>query len=372
MKLLHTADLHLGKILHNINLLEDQRHALGQILEMVQREQTDCVLISGDVYQNSVPSAEAQELFSTFLEQLVALHQQVFVISGNHDSGTRIRYLSPLVRQVGIHLAQRFQGTLQPIELRDEFGPITFHLLPFVRLRKIRTFYPEESLQTLEDGIRTVLAHSPMNPNQRNVLLCHQTVFGAIPCESEEQIIGTVEAVHATLFEGFDYVAMGHIHIPQNAGKATIRYAGTPLPYSFSEIKTEKNVTIVELGEKGQTEIRTLPILPLHPMEEKTGSFEEMLSAPSSENYLALYLTDRALPFDAGHQLRQHYPNLMKSIVIGRNSLGEEISLEPEMENKSLTDLYQDFCKLQGFNEPTEEELLLLEELLKKHGEESL
>ena len=263
MKLMHLSDLHLGKRLNEFSLMEDQEYILNQILNIAQEQQPDGVLIAGDVYDKAIPSAEAVSLFDDFLYRLSQRRLPVFVISGNHDSAERIAFGSRLLDASGVHLSPVYSGQVAPITLWDEFGPVHFWLLPFLKPIHVRRFYPEEPTDTYSQAMSAAVSHLALNPEERNVLITHQFVTGASRSDSEELSVGGADHVDADIFQDFDYVALGHLHRPQNCGSAHIRYCGTPLKYSFSEAKDEKSVTIAELREKGSLTVSTIPLKPL-------------------------------------------------------------------------------------------------------------
>ena len=234
MKLIHLSDLHLGKRVGEVSMLEDQAYILDRVLDIVDGAGPDALLIAGDVYDKSVPSAEAVTLFDDFLCRLARRKLPVLVISGNHDSPERLAFGARLMEGAGVHLSPVYDGNITPITLTDEHGPVDFWLLPFLKPAHVQRFYPEETIDSCTDAVETAIAHMDIDPGRRNVLLCHQFVTGAATCESEELSVGGTDNVDAAAFNGFDYVALGHLHGPQNVGSGRIRYCGTPLKYSFS------------------------------------------------------------------------------------------------------------------------------------------
>ncbi len=317
MKLIHLSDLHIGKRVNEVSMIEEQAYILSQILDIIDAEQPGAVLISGDVYDKSVPSAEAVTLFDDFLCRLAQRKQQVFIISGNHDSAERLAFGGRLLDDKGIHLSPVYDGTVTAIALTDEHGPVDFWLLPFVKPAHVKRFYPEEEIGSYTDALRAAIARMDLDPSRRNVLLTHQFVTGSVSCESEEISVGGSDNVDATVFDAFDYVALGHIHGPQNIGSEKIRYCGTPLKYSFSEAGHKKSVTVVQLGKKGQLTLHTVPLVPRHDMREIRGSYEEVTARSFYENtpvedYLHIILTDEEDVPEAVARLRVIYPNLMK------------------------------------------------------------
>ena len=317
MKLIHLSDLHIGKRVNEVSMIAEQVYILNRILAAIDAEQPDAVLIAGDVYDKSVPSAEAVTLFDDFLCHLAEKNQQVFIISGNHDSAERLAFGGRLMESKGIHLSPVYDGNIAPITLTDEHGEVHFWLLPFLKPAHVKRFYPDEGIESYTDACRVAVEKMGIDATRRNVILVHQFVTGSSTCDSEEISVGGTDNVDAEVFAGFDYVALGHIHGPQNIGSERIRYCGTPLKYSFSEAKHEKSITVVELGQKGSFELRTIPLTPLHDMREIRGSYEEVTAKSfyahtAVEDYLHITLTDEEDVPEAMARLRVIYPNLMK------------------------------------------------------------
>lgn len=374
MKLIHLSDLHLGKRLNEFSLGEDQEYILNQILEIVEAERPDALLIAGDVYDKAIPSVEAVALFDEFLVRLSGLRLHIFVISGNHDSPERIAFASRLLDASGIHLSPVYSGSVEPIRLEDDFGPVNFYLLPFVKPIHVRRFFPEEPADTYSQALATAVGHMHLDENQRNILLTHQFVTGASRSDSEEISVGGADNVDSAVFEAFDYVALGHLHRPQHCGSRKIRYCGTPLQYSFSEAGEEKSLTVVELKEKGSLSIRTLPLKPLHELVELRGSFEELTT--KSENaawrdaYVHLTLTDEEDIPDAAAKLRLIYRGLMKlDYDNARTRSNAEITGAQVQRSRSPLELFADFYELQNNRPMTAEQLVFLEELIARTEE---
>lgn len=317
MKLIHLSDLHIGKRVNEVSMIGEQEYILSQILEIVDAEAPAAVLISGDVYDKSIPSAEAVALFDDFLCRLAERRISVFIISGNHDCPERLAFGGRLMEDRGIHLSPVYNGTVSPITLADAHGNVQFWLLPFLKPAHVKRFYPDAEIETYTDAVHTAIKQMGVDPAQRNVLLTHQFVTGSSTCESEEISVGGADNVDAAVFDGFDYVALGHIHGPQNIGSERIRYCGTPLKYSFSESGHQKSVTVAELGKKGEFCLHTVPLIPKHDMREIRGSYEEVTAksfydGTPVDDYLHITLTDEEDVPEAMARLRVIYPNLMK------------------------------------------------------------
>ena len=376
MKLIHLSDLHLGKRLNEFSLGEDQEYILNQILQIVEAEQPDAVVIAGDVYDKAIPSVEAVSLFDEILIRLAALHTHIFVISGNHDSPERIAFGSRLLEETGIHLSPVYSGSVEPVTLEDEFGPVDFYLLPFVKPIHVRRFFPEDPTDTYTQALSTAVGHMNLDEHRRNVLVTHQFVTGASRSDSEEISVGGADNVDSAVFDAFDYVALGHIHSPQHCGSEKIRYCGTPLKYSFSEAKDTKSVTVAELKEKGNLVIRTVPLKPLRELVELRGTFEELTDRHFYENttwtrdYVRLTLTDEEDIPDAVGKLRLIYRNLMKlDYDNARTRSNAEITGAQAQDTRSPLEMFASFYELQNNRPMTAEQLVFLEELIARTEE---
>ena len=354
MKFIHLSDLHLGKRVYDFNLTEDQKYILKEILKVIDTENPDAVLIAGDIYDKSIPSTEAVELLDEFLYQLSGRDLQVFLISGNHDSPERLAFASRLISRTGIHLSPVYNGAVEPIVLTDEFGPVNVYLLPFVKPVHVRRFFPDENIESYNDALRTVVEALDIDRSERNILVTHQFVTGAIRSDSEEISVGGTDNVDAAVFDGFDYVALGHIHGPQNIGSERIRYCGTPLKYSFSEAKHEKSVTVIDIADKESISVRTVPLHPLRDMREIEGTYEELTYRPNYEgtktdDYIHITLTDEEDIPDAIGKLRLIYPNLMSlDYNNSRTRSAGMLSDLEELQNKSPLVLFEEFYEQQN------------------------
>ena len=362
MKLIHLSDLHLGKRLREYSLMEDQAFILEKILRVVDDERPDGVVIAGDVYDKSVPSAEAVALFDRFLSDLADRGQPVFVISGNHDSAERISYGRNIMNRSGVYLSAVFGGIVDPVVLKDAYGPVHVYLLPFIKPANVRAAYPDEEIASYTDAVRAAVARMNVDPAVRSVLVTHQFVTGAERSESETVSVGGSDNVDASVFAPFDYVALGHIHRPQNCGSPRVRYCGTPLKYSFSEVQDEKSVTVAELGPKGHLTVRTVPLIPLRDMVDIRGSYDEITLRSFYENtswrtdYVRITLTDEEDIPNVGDKLRTIYSNWMQILYDNRRTRSDSTvtGAENGMERSPLQ-LFADFYELQN-NGPMSEE----------------
>lgn len=349
MKFLHLADLHLGKRLNDFSFLEDQVRLLCQVEEIARSERADAVLIAGDVYQKASPQSEAMAAFDQFITRLKEMGLAVFVISGNHDSAQRISYFSSLLKNSGVYVSEAFDGHLQQVTLQDEHGKLVVSLLPFLKPIQLRRFYPDEKIETYQDAVQAVLRHSPVDTAKRNVLVCHQFITGAEISDSEEKTVGGLDNIDAAVFADFDYVALGHIHKPQQCARETLRYAGSLMKYSFSEVNQKKTVAVVEMGEKGETQVHTVPLNAPHDMRLVEGLMDDVLAMPYSEDYVWVTLRDELPPPDARVTVSTVFPNMMKfSVVNSKTKTDIDVLAREAMENKSLEELFSDFYRLQN------------------------
>lgn len=360
MKLIHLSDLHLGKRVNEISMLEDQEYILTQIIQIIDGEQPNAVLIAGDVYDKSVPSAEAVTLFDDFLCRLAKRNLPVLIISGNHDSPERLAFGGRLMEGAGVHLSPVYSGSVSPVTLSDQYGEVHFWLLSFIKPAHVRRFFPDETVESYTDAIRTAIRHMAVDTATRNLLLTHQFVTGAQTCESEELSVGGSDNVDASVFNCFDYVALGHLHGPQNIGSNRIRYCGTPLKYSFSEANHYKSVTVVELGAKGELQVHTVPLTPRHDLREISGTFAELTdrtysSTTAADDYLHIILTDEEDVPEALGRLRVIYPNIMRlSYDNTRTRSSQVIGSAEQVQSRSPLDLFEELYQIQN-NQPMSE-----------------
>lgn len=373
MKFLHISDLHIGKRVNEFSMIEDQKYILTQILHETEQEKPDGILISGDVYDRTIPTAEAVQVFDAFLTRLSEQKVPVFIISGNHDSAERLAFGSSLMGKSGIYFSKVYDGTVEKIPMQDAYGTVWIYLLPFLRPSTVRHALPEraEEVQSAADAVRIALEQTKIDDEERNVLLVHQFVTGAKRCDAEELQVGDVDQIPAELFASFDYAALGHIHSPQKVGRETVRYCGAPLKYSFSEAGQEKSITVVELKEKGSVELRTIPLKPLHDLRKIRGTYLEVTAKSFYENsdcedYLQVTLTDEEDVPDGMAKLRTIYPNLMRLEYDNKRTRSNtEVRAAERVEEKSELELFQEFYELQNNQPMTEVQEQFVEELLR-------
>lgn len=373
MKLFHLSDLHIGKRVNEFSMIEDQKYILTQILYAADQEKPDGILISGDVYDRTIPTAEAVQVFDAFLTRLSEQKIPAFIISGNHDSAERLAFGSSLMGKSGIYFSKVYDRTVEKIPMQDAYGTVWIYLLPFLRPSTIRHALPEraEEVQSAADAVRIALEQTKIDEKERNVLLAHQFVTGAKRCDAEELQVGDVNQIPAELFASFEYVALGHIHSPQKVGRETVRYCGAPLKYSFSEAGQEKSITVVELKEKGSVDLRTIPLKPLHDLRKIRGTYLEVTAKSFYENrdcedYLQVTLTDEEDVPDGMAKLRTIYPNLMRLEYDNKRTRSNaEVRAAERVEEKSELELFQEFYELQNNQSMTEVQEQFVEELLR-------
>ena len=373
MKFLHLADLHLGKRVNGFSMLEDQAHILRQILAILDDEQPDGVLIAGDVYDKSVPSVEAVGLLDGFLTELRARGVPVLLISGNHDSPERLAFGGRVMDSCGIHISPVYDGALAPVTLHDEFGPVHVWLLPFVKPAHVRRWFPDADIESYTDAVAEAIAHMDIDTAARNVLVTHQFVTGGTRSGSEELSVGGTDNVDSGVFAPFDYVALGHLHGAQHIGRETIRYAGSPLKYSFSEARQHKSVTVVTLGEKGDVQVRTAALTPLRELREIRGSYDELTARSFYEHttyrsdYLHLLLTDEQDVFDAMSRLRTIYPYLMTlDYDNARTRAAGGMSVPAETERRTPLELFEALYQRQNHRPMSEVQRAYIAQLMEQ------
>lgn len=377
MKIMHLSDLHIGKKVNEYSMLQDQIYILKEILRIIDNEKVETVIIAGDVYDRSLPPNEALELFDEFLYQLSGRNVNVFVISGNHDSPERISYGGRMMTENKIFLSPVYDGNIKPITLNDDYGEVNFYLLPFVRPADIRRYFPDENIENYTDAVKVAIDNMNVDFNERNILVTHQFVTGAELSESEDIIVGGTDNVSGEVFDGFDYVALGHIHREQTVGKDNIRYCGTPLKYSFSEAKHIKSVTILDFNDKGNIEYSKIPLTPFRDMREIRGTYYELTlksnyESTNTEDYLHITLTDEEDIPDAIGKLRSIYPNIMKLDYDNLRTRGSgTVDAIENIESKSPFELFADLFKQQNNQDMSEEQEEIMRNLIDKIWEEN-
>lgn len=364
MKLLHISDLHIGKRVNEFSMLEDQKYILRQILAVADAQRADGVMIAGDIYDKPVPSAEAVQVFDWFLTELAERGRQVYAVSGNHDSAERIAFGAQLMSGRGVFVSPVYRGDTARFTVKDAYGELCIYLLPFIKPAVVR--HALEGAPDMEgipmpesyhDAVKLAIERMGVDSSRRNILIAHQFVTGAGRCDSEEVSVGGLDNVDADIFDAFDYVALGHIHSPQSLKRETVRYCGTPLKYSFSEAGQEKSVTVVELREKGNIVLSTVPLVPLHDLRKIRGTYLEVTAKSfyqdtDTEDYVQITLTDEEDIPDGLQKLRIIYPNLMRlEYDNSRTRQSRVIERAEEIEQKSELELFSEFYEMQN-NQP--------------------
>lgn len=381
MRLIHLSDLHIGKRVNEFSMLEDQEYILKEILGIIDDEQPDGVIIAGDVYDKSVPSEEAVKLLDSFLTSLAKRKLQVYIISGNHDSAAKLAFASSLIALSGIHISPVYDSAqiamigdrlVRPYKLEDGKGQmVNIYMLPFVKPAMVRAVFPDEAdyIKDYTDACRVAVEHMDVDEKVTNILVAHQFVTGAVRSESEENV-GGLDNVDVSVFDSFDYVALGHIHGPQKVGRETVRYCGTPLKYSLSEANHTKSVTVVDIPENKKIEIRTVPLVPMHELREVKGTFDELMDRRNYEgtavdDYLYVVLTDEDDVPDALGKLRTVYPNVMKlGYDNTRTRVTQTIDDGAVLEGKKPIDLFGELYEKQNNQEMSDEQRSFVQNII--------
>lgn len=379
---MHLADLHLGKRVNGFSMMEDQEYILNRILEIMEEEQPDGLLIAGDVYDKTIPPAEAVRLMDDFLTAVATKHVPVFLISGNHDSAERVAFGHQLMQGSGIWISPVYDGTIRHHTLEDRWGEVSIYLIPFLRPSVVRSFFPDVEIEDYTDALRTIIEDLQVDTSRRNVVLAHQfvTAAGALPetCDSEQLSVGGLDRVDGSVFSPFDYTALGHLHGPQRVGSETIRYAGSPLKYSFSELHQKKSVTVAELREKGEAEIRQIPLQPRREMIELRGTFEEILAEARKKgepqtDYYHMILTDETDVVDALSRLREYYPNIMLLDYDNRRTRSQkEVEQLDRVEERTPGELFAALYEQQNGQEMDSDRKEYLDGLIREIWEEQV
>ena len=374
MKFLHISDLHLGKRFSEFSLIEDQQYILYKIINCIDEQKPDALVIAGDVYDKNIPSVEAIKLFDEFLCKLAERKIQVYIISGNHDSAERMTCGASLMEASGIHFAKAYEGTVSCYTLQDKDGPVNLYLLPFIKPAVVKSVFPEEAdkINSYTDAVRLAVQKAAPDFNSRNVLVAHQFVTGSARCESEEISIGGQDDVDAAVFEGFDYVALGHLHGAQKAGGENIRYSGSPLKYSFSEVNHKKGGLMMELGAKGQIKIEPVLLEPKHDVRELKGTYEELTLRKNYENtatddYIHITLTDEEDVPEGFAKLQGIYKNLCKLDYDNtRTRTNATVDAAVDVERTSPLELFSEFFKIQNNKDLSEEQKSFVQNLIEE------
>lgn len=372
MRFLHTSDWHLGRLFHNVHLTEDQAHVLDQFVDLVRESKVDAVIIAGDVYDRAVPPAAAVELLDETLSKLVLdLKVPTIVIAGNHDGAERLGFGSRMLEERGLHIAGTLKQGLKAIPLADKHGPVQVVPIPFAPPEVVREWCQDEELRGHEAAMKSLIAHarSGLNKDQRQIAVAHAFVAGGEESDSERALsVGGSGQISSSLFEGFDYVALGHLHRPQNVGGDRIRYSGSLLKYSFSEIPHQKSVSLVEMDGRGAVQVEEVSLQPKRNVRSIQGSLQELLAAASEDeapdDYLLAILEDDEVLLNPMAKLRKHYPNVLHierphfgAATMGASKRGDHRKL-------STLELFGSFWKEAGKEEMGEAHRKVLADLI--------
>ncbi len=378
MKIMHLGDLHIGKSLGDFDLYEDQKYILEQILNLIEEKSVDVLLIAGDVYDKAIPGEKSVQLLDYFLKRLVETGIKTYMISGNHDSDERLNFGSSLFESNNIYINSKFNGILKKYSLYDEFGELNIYLLPFVKASQVQHFFPEEKIDSYDMAVRTIIKHSDFDACKRNILVAHQFVAGKDDPEiaGSEGLsvhnVGMVEKIGYGSLAEFDYVALGHIHSPQSVGLKHIRYCGSPLKYSLSEVNNNKSVPIITFKDKGEVLVEFAPLLPMRDIRHLRGNIKNLLDKKniSMENdFIYATLTDEDIVNDAMGIFREYYPNTVKIDYDNSHTKEiENVDITRITQNKTFDELIKDFYMQMYSCDMGEEELEIMNWAAKEAG----
>lgn len=374
MRLMHLSDLHLGRSILEQSLIEDQKYILDSIINIIKEKKVDAVLIAGDVYDKGIPSIEAVKLFNDFLNKLYKINLKVFIISGNHDSRDRLSFGNELFTLNDIYIEGKFNGVLRNVSFNDDYGNFNIYMLPFVKPADVRGYYADESIDSYNDMINCIIKNTVIDKKERNIIMVHQFVTASGEdverSDSESISLGGIDNVDVSNFSFFDYVAIGHIHRPQKLVKDTIRYAGSPLKYSFSEVNHNKSVPIVEFKEKGNVSIDLVPLVPIRDMIVIKGSLDELLSEEfyckiDVNSYVNAIITDNDYVMDAIGKVRSVYKNVLKIEYDNKRNNVCEVNFKKEnLKKLSEIDLFCNFYYKQNNIELSDEKLKIVNDII--------
>ena len=376
MKIMHLADLHIGKTILEQSLLEDQKYMLNQIINIIKQENVNIVLIAGDVFDRTVPSSEAVELLDDFLNSLIKeLKIKVFMISGNHDSKERLGFGNKIFEEEGLYIQTTYEGNIGKVTLEDEYGNLNIYMMPFIKPIEVSKYFDDE-IEDYDEAFSKIMDKEEINEKERNIILSHQFVTNAGKepdrCESETLSIGGTENIDVSHFDKFDYVALGHIHGPQKVGRDTIRYSGTMLKYSFSEVHHNKSVPIIEFKEKTNIDYKLVPLKPLRDMRVIEGPIEELLKKENYEgtnldDYIMAIVTNEEPIYDAIGQIRRIYPNTLRLDIKNsktQNEFGNNFSNVEKIRQKNELELFEEFFEFQNNVPLTDEQKDIVSEII--------
>ena len=372
MILAHISDLHLGKTLHNFSLIEDQDYILEQIAGILVEKKVDVLIIAGDIYDKNVAPEAGIRVLRKFLGRLVEARIKVLIISGNHDSAERLTFGGEFMTDKGIYFSKIYDGKIEPITFEDDFGPVNFYLLPFIKPSTVQHYFEDENIDSWDAAVRCAVKGLKINSSERNVIVAHQNIMSAERCESEETYIGGQDAVSDEIFKDFDYTALGHIHRQQKIGKYNVMFSGTPLKYSTSEFDHKKVMPLISLGEKGKVDIELLDLLPKRDLRKISGTLDEIMTMAAKdpnnhEDFIDITLTDENEVMDAISTLRSVYPNVLKiSYENMATRAADEIEKLGKLDKGNPGEIFEAFFNSRRGREMTEEEKEYINSLIEK------
>lgn len=386
MKILHLSDLHIGKIVLEQSMLEDQKYILNQIIKKIKEEKIELVLISGDVYDRSVPTGDAITVLNNFLKILIKdLNIKVCMIAGNHDSKERLNFGSEIFKDDGLYISSIYNGKIDKIQLEDEFGKLNIYMLPYIKLVEVKEFFDEGvDISSYNLAVKEVISKEDINENERNIILSHQfvTAGGVEPekSESETLYLGGTENVDYSCYDKFDYVALGHIHGPQKIGRDTCRYSGTILKYSFSEVHQNKSLTVIDFKEKNNLKMDFIPLKPMRDMRVIKGPIEELTNeeyykTTNRDDYIRAIITNEEQVYDAIGKLKKIYPNVLRLDIENlKSSFNSDLKLSDldDIKKKDEVELFNEFYKYQNNQELNEAQLKIIKEVVKEVKKEEI
>lgn len=377
MKLAHISDLHLGKTLYNYSLIEDQEYILEQIVGILVEKKVEVLMIAGDVFDKNVAPEAGLKVFRKFLNRLVESKIKVLIISGNHDSAERLTFGGEFMTEKGIFFSKVYDGNIEPVSFEDEYGPVNFYLLPFIKPQIVNHYIEGNEIVTYEEAVQFAVKNMNINTSERNVILAHQNILSAKRCESEENIIGGLDAVSDAVFKDFDYTALGHIHSQQKIGKNNVFFCGTPLKYSVSEFDQEKKMPIISFAEKGKLDIEMIPLIPKRDLRKITGTLDEILTSAKNdpnnhEDFIDITLTNEDEVMDAMASLRTVYPNVLKLSYDNKASrAAENVEKFSGVNEKKPLEIFEAFYQSRRGTEMNDEQKNYIQALIEKIWEEN-
>ena len=376
MKIIHLSDLHIGKKVNGYSMIDDQKYILNDILSKIDDIKPNMIFIAGDVYDKNIPPIEAVELFDEFLTELVNRKLKVFIIYGNHDSAERISFANKILKNNDIYISPIFDGKIENIDLKCDCGDVSIYLLPFIKPITVKRYYEEEDIKDYNDAVKVVLEDLKVDEKKINIILAHQFLTGSEKSESEELAIGGLDNVDVSLFDKFDYVALGHLHKPQKLIRETVRYSGTPLKYSLSEINHKKSITEIEINSKDNIKIILHPLTPKRDVREIKGKYKDLIKEENYKNtnlddYVSIVLTDKDEIINAGPVLNDIYKNVMKISYENQNKdLKDDFDGQLKVKQKSVLEIFDElFLQQNGENMTQEQKDYLIKIIDEVEGE---